>query len=511
MKVSATWFGVGIVVIILIVVWYGWRLVNWVWLRPKKMEKYLREQGLKGTSYKFLYGDMKEMAKMLKEAKNSGPMNLTNDIVTRIKPFVHKYVTAYGKNCTFTWLGPAPLVHITEPTMIKEILANYNQFRKSTGGNPFIKLLARGIIGTEGDRWVKHRKIINPTFHVEKLKHMVPAFYTSCAEMIKQWEEKLKKEGSCEVDVWPYLQTLTGDVISRTAFGSSFEEGKRIFELQKELEDLVIEAVQSFYIPGLKIKEIEREVNVSIKSMIDKRMIAMKDGKSSQDDLLGVLLDSNCKEIRRGSSTFGLSIEEVIEECKLFYVAGQETTRNLLVWTMILLGQHTNWQASARDEVSFVFGKEKPNIDGLNRLKTLNMIFNEVLRLYPPVVTLGRMVHEDTTLGNIILPGGCFLYLQILLMHHDEEIWGGDAKEFKPERFSQGVSNATKGQLSYIPFGGGPRICIAQNFAFLEAKMALAMILQNFSFDLSPSYSHAPQIIVTLQPQFGAHLILHKL
>ena len=115
-------------------------------------------------------------------------------------------------------------------------------------------------------------------------------------------------------------------------------------------------------------------MKASIRSMIDKRMIAMKAGESSKDDLLGVLLDSNYKEIKQhGNSNFGLSIEDVVEECKLFYLAGQETTRNLLVWTMVLLGQHTNWQERARDEVSLVFGKEKPNIDGLNCLKIVSI------------------------------------------------------------------------------------------------------------------------------------------
>ncbi|KVI05755.1 cytochrome P450 [Cynara cardunculus var. scolymus] len=105
-------------------------------------------------------------------------------------------------------------------------------------------------------------------------------------------------------------------------------------------------------------------MNALITSIIDKRMIVTKAGENSKDDLLGVLLDSNSKEIKKdGSSNSGLSIEEIIEGCKIFYIAGQETTVNLLVWTMVLLGQHTNWQARARDEVSLVFGKGKPNTE----------------------------------------------------------------------------------------------------------------------------------------------------
>ncbi|KAI6687124.1 hypothetical protein NL676_023952 [Syzygium grande] len=236
------------------------------------------------------------------------------------------------------------------------------------------------------------------------------------------------------------------------------------------------------------MKSIEKELQALLMDIVGRREKAMRAAEAASDDRLGLLLESNMRENVR------MSLHDVIEECKIFYFAGQETTSVLLVWTMVLLSVHSHWQARAREEVLQIFGSRKPDFDRLSHLKIVTMILNEVLRLYPPVPMLSRTVHEETKLGKLTIPLGVQLLMPILLFHHDKELWAEDAEEFKPERFTEGVSKATKNQ----------------NFAMIEVKMTLAMILQRFTFKLSPSYAHAPLIVITLKPEYGAQVILHK-
>ncbi|XP_038877592.1 cytochrome P450 CYP72A219-like isoform X3 [Benincasa hispida] len=512
---------ISIWMILAILLLLGLKFLNWIWLRPKKLEKLLKRQGFAGNSYRILYGDLKDRAAM-RERAISKPMNFSNDIAPRVVPSVHHTIQKYGKN-SFMWLGPIPRVHIMDPEQLKIVFSLINDFQKPTRNlNPLAKLLADGLLNHEGPKWVKHRKIINPAFHLEKLKDMVPTFYHSCNEMVRKWESMVSVEGSCELDVMPYLQTMTADVISRTAFGSSYEKGKEIFKLQTELADLVIQSTFGIYIPGWrflptksnnKMKEISKEITTLILGIINEKEKSMKTGEAIQTDLLSILMESNLNEIKQhgNNKDIGMSIEDVIDECKLFYIAGQETTATLLVWTMILLSSYSEWQKQARAEVFEIFGNKKPDYDGLSRLKVITMILNEVLRLYPPVSMFARFVKKETRLGNLTLLAGVMLGLPTVLIQRDPELWGEDADEFKPERFSEGVSKATKNPGAFVPFGWGPRICIGLNFAMIEAKMVLSMILQRFSFELSSSYTHAPTVTMTTQPQHGAHIILHKL
>lgn len=136
---------------------------------------------------------------------------------------------------------------------------------------------------------------------------------------------------------------------------------------------------------------------------------------------------------------------------------------------------------------------------------------NETLRLYPPAVAAIRRAKTDVELGGVIIPKGTELLIPIIAVHHDQELWGHDANEFNPIRFAKGLGHAARHPMAYMPFGLGSRRCVGQNLAILEAKLAIAMILQRFSFDLAPKYEHAPTVQMLLHPQYGAPIVFQKL
>nr|XP_043635079.1 cytochrome P450 CYP72A219-like isoform X2 [Erigeron canadensis] len=404
-------------IVIGVMVRLAWKLLNWAWLKPKKLEKWLREEGFDGTPYKLLIGDFIQQAKMMKESRlKASP--ITHDITPLVMPFDHHIVKTY------------------------------------------------------------------------------------------------------EVDVCPFIDNLAGDVISRTAFGSCYEEGHVIFRILREQTEYAIENIVMIFLPGgrsiptranRKYKDNEKELQAILRKIIDKRNKSLKIGEDSCDDLLGTLLKSNAKAME--GNGVGMSLEDVIEECKTFYNAGSETTSRLIAWTMVCLCLHPEWQIKARQEVQEVFGSRELDFESLKQLKIVTMILNEVLRLYPPVVMVTRATTKETELGNMMMPAGIQIAIPILEIHHDREIWGEDASEFKPERFTNGIGDATKdrGSHSFLPFTGGPRICIGQNFAMVEAKVAIVKILQRFSFELSPSYKHSLTPVFTLTPNFGVHVVLRTI
>ena len=139
------------------------------------------------------------------------------------------------------------------------------------------------------------------------------------------------------------------------------------------------------------------------------------------------------------------------------------------------------------------------------------MVIQEVLRLYPPAAFVSRETYEDMQFGNLEVPKGVCLWTLIPTLHRDPDTWGPDANEFKPERFSEGVSKACKYPQAYVPFGLGARLCLGKNFAMVQLKVVISLIISKFSFSLSPSYRHSPAFRMITEPGHGVYILIQKI
>lgn len=209
------------------------------------------------------------------------------------------------------------------------------------------------------------------------------------------------------------------------------------------------------------------------------RSVSIEKSGSYGNDLLGLMMSTKKQQVGGNLQDVRMTKEEIVAECKTIYLAGHQSTSTLLTWAIILLGMNQDWQERGRKEVLEVFGKDVyPDADSLNHLKIVGMILNETLRLYPPAVAVLRQAVKPVKLGRLSVPARTQLMLPILGTHNDPALWGNDANEFNPGRFSEGIAKAAKHPFAFLPFGSGPRTCVGQNFALMEAKVVLAMVLQ---------------------------------
>nr|CAD1833787.1 unnamed protein product [Ananas comosus var. bracteatus] len=357
---------------------------------------------------------------------------------------------------------------------------------------------------------------------MDKLKMMTTKTAQIARSMMEEWETQMiqNENKEAEVDLSLQFQELTADVISHTAFGSSYKEGKEVFLAQKDLQILAMNNILNVQIPGFKYLptsknlqkwELERKVRTMLMQIIQSRLNMKETGYGN--DLLGLMLEACTSTDHRDEKKedYRLNMDEIIDECKTFFFAGHETTSHLLTWTMFLLSTHHEWQERLREEVMRECGNEVPNADMLSKLKLVTMVLFETLRLYGPVVQLQRKTAKDMELGGLKIPRGTVVAMPIMMMHRDKAVWGADADKFNPSRFENGVSRAANHPNALLSFSIGPRSCIGQNFAMLEAKTVVAMLLQCFSFTISPKYVHAPNDVLTLQPKFGLPTVLKPL
>ncbi|CAL9774182.1 unnamed protein product [Musa acuminata subsp. burmannicoides] len=493
-----------------------WITISCYYSTPKRIRRAMAEQGVHGPDPRFLVGNLKDIAVLVKKTTSDDMEVIGHDIVGRLMPHYVLWSKIYGKRFMY-WYGSEPRLCLTETNMIKELLSSkYVQITgrswlQQQGSNHFV---GQGLLMANGHSWFHQRRIVSPAFMADRLKSHAGYMVTCTKTMIKSLHVAIAT-GDDEVEIGGYLTRLTGDIISRTEFDSSYEKGRQIFQLLERLQSLTALSSRYLWIPGSRflpsrfrreIKEMKVRVERLLMEIIRSSKDGVEIGRSSSygRGLLGMLL-SEAQKKREG---FSYSLPLVMDECKTFFFAGHETSALLLTWTVMLLATNPTWQERARAEVAQVCGDDPPSSEHLPKLTLLTMIINESLRLYPPATLLPRMAFEDIRLGDLHIPKGLSIWIPVLAIHHDATIWGEDVHEFNPERFAGRSFALTR---HFLPFASGPRNCVGQAYAMMEAKIILAMLLSSFSFAISNNYRHAPINVLTLKPKYGVPVHLRPL
>ncbi|XP_065847159.1 cytochrome P450 714C2-like [Euphorbia lathyris] len=493
------------------------RLYNEMVAKPAKLRAILKKQGINGPAPCLFLGNIKEIKSHFSLSKlhpTKQPLVLHN-CSSYIFSCFQLWKNKYGPTYVFS-LGNLQVLYVNQPEMVKEITKctcldfgkpTYQQKERGP-------LLGHGILTSNGNLWSHQRKILAPQLYMDKVKGMVKLIAESSMSLVDSWKSRIEKEGGISSDfkIDDGLRSFSGDVISRACFGSSYSKGEMIFLKLRSLQESMSNKSLSTGIPVLRhvptksnreIWALEKEIRHLILGVAKER----REGSIYDDDLLQMVVE--------GAKNSSFSQEEmerfIVDNCKNIYLAGYETTAVSATWTLMLLAANQEWQARVRADVVEICGDRIPDYDMLRKMKQLNMVIQESLRLYPPVTVISREALNDMKLGNIKVPKGLNVWTLVLPLHTDPDIWGEDSYKFNPERFENGISRACKYPFMYMPFGVGPRICLGQNLAMVELKILIALILTNFSFSISPHYVHSPVLRLVIEPEHGLDLVINKL
>ncbi|WJX76132.1 hypothetical protein P8452_59583 [Trifolium repens] len=497
-------------------------------LRPKSLRSKLHKQGIHGPSPHFFFGNILEIKTLLLQQQESQAkhkqeededvcVSISHNWTSNLLPHIHKWRKQYGPTHLFS-SGSIQWLTVTDMELVKEIILNtsLNLGKPSYLSKDMGPLLGQGIVSSSGLIWAHQRKIIAPEFYPDKVKAMIDQIVDSTNIMVRSLENRIERDGVVsEIKIDEDLRSLSADIIARVCFGSNYVEGKEIFtklgDLLKHLSKIYPGIPGLRYLPNKNNRQIwrlEKEINSNISKLVRQRQ---EEGR--EQDLLQMILEGakNC-DGNDGLLSNSISRDRfIIDNCKTIFFAGHDTTSITASWCLMLLATYQDWQDRARAEVLEVCRNGNPDASMLKSMKTLTMVIQETLRLYPPAVFVTRTAMQDISIKGIELPKGMNIHIPISILQHDIDLWGPDAHEFNPERFANGVIGSCKIPQAYIPFGIGPHVCPGQHLSMIELKVILSLILPKFRFSLSPSYCHSPAYRLLIAPGQGVVLNMTRI
>ncbi|MCL5999799.1 MAG: cytochrome P450 [Chloroflexi bacterium] len=416
--------------------------------------------------------------------------------------FLLNLAQTYGDIVHFRF-GPAHTYLVSHPDYVHQVLVeDADQFYKTRQLKRILgPSLGNGLLINDGESWRRQRRLVQPAFHMKRIEAYGKVMVAYAQRTLAGWQPGQTRE------IHHDMMELTLGVVAKTLFGADVSDranhiGAAIttgLEVTNAQFSRLINPPQ--WVPthdNRRGKQALRTIDEVVMGFIRARRASGED----RGDLLSMLLLAVDED-----GTGQMSDKQARDEAMTLFIAGHETTANALTWAWYLLSQHPQAEAKLHEELASVLGGRDPAMQDLPRLPYTEAVIKETMRLYPPAWTTTRETIAPVTIGGYTIPTRRIVFISPYVSHRDARYFESPG-EFCPERWADHFEKRLpKG--AFIPFGAGPRVCIGNTFALMEARLVLATIAQHYRLALAPGQDVTAEPLVTLRPRGGIKMVLH--
>jgi len=400
----------------------------------------------------------------------------------------------------FIWSG----IMVNHPDYIKHILQeNYKNYTKQTHDYQLMKpIVGAGLLTSEGDFWLRQRRLIQPAFHRHRIQSFGTLMADSTLQMLERWQsEPFRSE---PFDVSNEMMRLTLSIVGKALFSQDLShEAEAVGRSFTVASDYTSRKLRSVVLlsGGKEYRQAISELDRVVMEIIAERR-SRKDRieEDRNEDLLDMLLNARDEDTGQG-----MTDKQLRDEVITLLLAGHETTANALSWTWYLLSENPDVYHRLQAELKTILNGRIPEMDDLPNLPYTRMVIQESMRLYPPAWIISRRAESEDIVDGYRIPSKSILHLSSYVMHRNPDYW--DKPEvFDPERFCPERSIG-RPAFAYFPFGGGPRLCIGRDFAMAEAQLILATVASRCRLELVPGHPVVPDPQITLRLKHGLQML----
>lgn len=422
-------------------------------------------------------------------------------------PLINETMEEMGGNTYRIHLGGINKSIMTaDPEIIQYVLQkNHKNYYKSELQTKHVgKYVGKGLLTTNGDYWLKQRRLIQPGFHKKKLESLVQIVNDVVIEFVSTLKQKVNK-GLSTTDMLDQMHELTLRVVSKSLFSTGITDeqlallGEGVTKLQLAVIKDVRQPMFAWYrkLNGEERKnaDLAKRVYALLNDLIEERRASTEE----YGDMLDMLLGSRYEDTGEGMTN-----QQILDEVLIIFVAGHETSATALTWTLYLMDQYPNELAKLRNEIQSVRLSSNPTFQDLMRLPINNQILSESMRLYPPAWITDRVALDEDEVKGLKIKKKELIGIYIYGVHRSEKLWD-NPDQFISERFTP-ENKKNIPPFAYFPFGGGPRLCIGQQFAMLNMILVLYHFVDAFDFSLVDGHPIDLNPLITLRPRYGMNM-----